>query len=54
MMNAIFEDEIREGWLTVYMDGHANCDPLMTRCSTESVSTRILDKLGKTRLVPQA
>jgi len=46
MMNAIFEDEIREGWLTVYMDDMliaTNDDPVL---HTKYVH-RILDKLEK-------
>src|SRR5882757_1041049 len=46
MMNTIFEDEIREGWLTVYMDDMLIAtpdDPILHR---ECVH-RILDKLEK-------
>jgi len=39
MMNAIFEDEIREGWLTVYMDDIADCNPPTTQYSIENAST---------------
>src|SRR5712671_5272140 len=46
MMNAIFEDEIREGWLTVYMD-----DMLIATGDDPTLHTkyvhRILDKLEK-------
>src|SRR5712672_1586904 len=49
MMNAIFEDEIREGWLTVYMDdmliATADDPTLHKRCVH-----RILDKLEKNDL----
>jgi len=47
MMNAIFEDEIREGWLTVYMDDMliaTDDDPALHKRYVH----RILDKLGET------
>jgi len=46
MMNAIFEDEIREGWLTVYMDDMliaTDDDPILHKKYVH----RILDKLEK-------
>src|SRR5712672_3849181 len=46
MMNAIFEDEIREGWLTVYMDNMliaTSDDPTFHKQCVH----RILDKLEK-------
>jgi len=49
MMNTIFEDEIREGWLTVYMDDMLIAtpdDPILHR---ECVH-RVLDKLEKHNL----
>src|SRR5712671_1024537 len=46
MMNAIFEDEIREGWLTVYMDDMLIATPDDPVLHQECVH-RVLDKLEK-------
>jgi len=46
MMNAIFEDEIREGWLTVYMDDMLITTPDDPVFHKECVH-KILDKLEK-------
>ena len=46
MMNAIFEDEIREGWLTVYMDDMLIATPDDPVFHNQCVH-KILDKLEK-------
>src|SRR5712675_3514289 len=46
MMNAIFEDEIREGWLTVYMDDMLIATPDDPMLHKKCVH-KILDKLEK-------
>jgi len=46
MMNAIFEDEIQEGWLTVYMDDMLIATPNNPILHWECVH-HVLDKLEK-------
>jgi len=46
MMNTIFEDEIREGWLTVYMDDMLIATPNDPAFHKQCIH-KILDKLEK-------